>query len=90
MKGTAPVASKQSSGNQSGGNQPSRKQSNNPEQRRADDLNRALDQITKDFGKGAIMRLGDDRAIAQRLRHLRPAPSRSTSPSASAEYREGA
>ena len=59
MKGTAPVASKQSSGKQ-----PSGKQSNDPEQRRADDLNRALDQITKDFGKGAIMRLGDDGAIA--------------------------
>ena len=33
-----------------------------PEQRRRDDLDRTLDQITKDFGKGAIMRLGDDRA----------------------------
>jgi recombination protein RecA len=42
--------------------QPSRKQSN-PEQRRTDDLNRALEQITKDFGKGAIMRLGDDEAV---------------------------
>ena len=44
--------------------QPSRKQSRDPEQRRTDDLTRALDQITKDFGKGAIMRLGDDGAIA--------------------------
>ena len=26
---------------------------------KADELNKALDQITKDFGKGAIMRLGD-------------------------------
>ncbi len=42
--------------------QPSRKQSN-PEQRRTDDLNRALEQITKDFGKGAIMRLGDEEAV---------------------------
>ena len=42
--------------------QSSRKQSN-PEQRRTDDLNRALEQITKDFGKGAIMRLGDDEAV---------------------------
>jgi len=29
---------------------------------RADDLTRAIEQITKDFGKGAIMRLGDARA----------------------------
>ena len=36
---------------------------NSPEQRRRDDLDRALEQITKDFGKGAIMRLGDDRAV---------------------------
>ena len=36
---------------------------NNPEQRRREDLDRALEQITKDFGKGAIMRLGDDRAV---------------------------
>ena len=43
--------------------QPSRKQSNNPAQRRRDDLDRALEQITKDYGKGAIMRLGDDDAI---------------------------
>ena len=28
-----------------------------------DDLTRAIEQITKDFGKGAIMRLGDDDAI---------------------------
>ena len=42
--------------------QSSRKQSN-PEQRRTDDLNRALEQITKDFGKGAIMRLGDEEAV---------------------------
>ena len=42
--------------------QSNRKQSN-PEQRRTDDLNRALEQITKDFGKGAIMRLGDDEAV---------------------------
>ena len=34
-----------------------------PEQRRRDDLNRALEQITKDFGKGAIMRLGDEGAV---------------------------
>ncbi len=34
-----------------------------PAQRRHDDLNRAIDQITKDFGKGAIMRLGDDEAV---------------------------
>ena len=27
--------------------------------KRRDDLGKALDQITKDFGKGAIMRLGD-------------------------------
>ena len=42
--------------------QSSRKQSNKPEQRR-EDLDRALEQITKDFGKGAIMRLGDDDAV---------------------------
>ena len=42
--------------------QSSRKQSSKPEQRR-EDLDRALEQITKDFGKGAIMRLGDDDAI---------------------------
>ena len=29
---------------------------------RRDDLNRALEQITKDFGKGAVMRLGDPEA----------------------------
>ena len=29
---------------------------------RADDLTRAIEQITKDFGKGAIMRLGDAQA----------------------------
>ena len=42
--------------------QSSRKQSSKPEQRR-EDLDRALEQITKDFGKGAIMRLGDDDAV---------------------------
>ena len=42
--------------------QPSRKQSS-PEQRRRDDLGRALEQITKDYGKGAIMRLGDEAAV---------------------------
>ena len=30
--------------------------------KRHDDLNKAIDQITKDFGKGAIMRLGDAHA----------------------------
>ena len=34
-----------------------------PKQRRRDDLDRAIEQITKDFGKGAIMRLGDDGAV---------------------------
>ena len=29
----------------------------NPENRQ-ESLNRAIDQITKDFGKGAVMRLG--------------------------------
>ena len=32
---------------------------------RIDDLNRAIEQITKDFGKGAVMRLGDPRAVSQ-------------------------
>ncbi|MDA0353137.1 MAG: recombinase RecA [Chloroflexi bacterium] len=32
---------------------------------RRDNLNRALDQITKDFGKGAVMRLGDPDAAIQ-------------------------
>ena len=47
---------------QPSGKQPSRKQPKR-EQRRTDDLDRALEQITKDFGKGAIMRLGDEGAI---------------------------
>ena len=34
-----------------------------PEQRRREDLDRTIDQITRDFGKGAIMRLGDDGAV---------------------------
>ena len=29
------------------------------QEKRRDDLGRAIEQITKDFGKGAIMRLGD-------------------------------
>ena len=33
------------------------------EQRRREDLDRALEQIAKDFGKGAIMRLGDEGAV---------------------------
>jgi len=32
---------------------------------RRDDLDRALEQITKDFGKGAVMRLGDPGAAIQ-------------------------
>ena len=47
---------------QPSGKQPSRKQPKR-EPRRTDDLDRALEQITKDFGKGAIMRLGDEGAI---------------------------
>jgi recombination protein RecA len=39
------------------------RQQPNPEQQRHDDLDRALEQIAKDFGKGAIMRLGDDEAV---------------------------
>ena len=35
----------------------------NPERRRREDLDRALEQIAKDFGKGAIMRLGDGEAV---------------------------
>ena len=38
------------------------RQQSNPEQRRREDLDRAIEQITKDHGKGAIMRLGDDEA----------------------------
>ncbi len=34
-----------------------------PKQRRHADLDRAIEQITKDFGKGAIMRLGDEGAV---------------------------
>ena len=34
-----------------------------PSQRRREDLNRAIEQITKDHGKGAIMRLGDEQAV---------------------------
>ena len=37
------------------------RQQSDPEQRRRDDLDRTIEQITKDFGKGAIMRLGDDK-----------------------------
>ena len=36
-----------------------RQQQPSPEQRRNEDLGRALEQIAKDYGKGAIMRLGD-------------------------------
>ena len=38
------------------------RQQSDPEQRRREDLDRAIEQITKDHGKGAIMRLGDDEA----------------------------
>lgn len=38
------------------------KKTENEAGKRRDDLDRALDQITKDFGKGAVMRLGDPAA----------------------------
>ena len=38
------------------------RQKSDPGQRRREDLNQTIEQITKDFGKGAIMRLGDDAA----------------------------
>ena len=38
------------------------RQQSDPDQRRREDLDRAIEQITKDHGKGAIMRLGDDEA----------------------------
>ena len=38
------------------------RQQPDPDKRRREDLDRTIEQITKDFGKGAIMRLGDDEA----------------------------
>ena len=50
----------------------------------------AVSGIEKQFGKGAIMRLGDDEQAARGRRSFRPARWRSTSRSASAACRAAA
>ena len=53
-------------------------------------LELALSQIERQFGKGAVMKLGRERARSRRRRSSRPAPSPSTWRSASAGFRAGA
>ena len=59
-------------------------------QERIKALDVAVGQIEKQFGKGSIMRLGQNKASSPRSTSSRPAPSASTMPSASAACRAAA